>query len=66
MIDSSFALRGSGIFSIRPKRKKQLALFLEIGQAKIFLWLTRPHKSNVYENIYFVSKKHTHKQKNFH
>ena len=50
----------------RPVRPKKVVLFPEIGRAKIFLSPTRPHKSNVYENIYiyfFISKKH--KQKKF-
>ena len=42
-------------------------MFPEIDRVKNFLLHARPHKSNVYENMYFfVSKKHTHKQKNFH
>ena len=47
--------------------QEKVVLFPDIGRLKIFLSPTHPHKSNVYGNIYFfVSKKHTHKQKNFH
>ena len=45
----------------RPVRPKKVVLFLEIGWVKMFLSPTRPHKSNVYENIYiyiFISKKY--------
>ena len=43
---------------IRPKK---VVLFPEIGRVKIFFPTTRPHKPNVHENIFFVSKK-THTQ----
>ena len=45
--------------------KKMVVLFPEIGQVKVLLSPIRLHKSTTYENIVFVSKKHTHKQKNF-
>ena len=45
---------------IKPKK---VVLFPEIDRMKIFLSPTRPHKSNVYENIYFVFQKHTHTNK---
>ena len=46
---------------------KKVVLFPEIGRVNFFLSPTRPHKSNVYENIYFLfPKKHTTKQKSFH
>ena len=38
------------------KAKKKVVLFLEISHVKIFLSPTYPLKSNVYENIFFVSK----------
>ena len=50
----------------RPVRPKKVVLFLEIGWVKMFLSPTRPHKSNVYENIYiyiFLFQKNTNKQK---
>ena len=47
-------------------RPKKVVLFSEIGRVKIFLSPTCPHKSNVYENIYFLIQKNTPKQKNFH
>ena len=37
-------------------RPKKVALFPEVVWLKVFLSLTRPHKSNVYQNIHF--KKH--------
>ena len=47
--------------------QKKVVLFPEIDRVEIFVSSTRPHKSNVYENVYFCFKKtHTHKQKNFH
>ena len=42
-----------------------MVLFLEIGRVKMFLSPTLPHKSNVYENIYFLFKKNTHTNKKF-
>ena len=39
---------------IRPKK---VGLFLEIGRVKKKLSPTRPHESNVYENIYFLCQK---------
>ena len=33
-------------------KTKKVVLFSEIGQVKVFLSTTRPHKSNVHENIY--------------
>ena len=42
---------------------KKVVLFPEIGQVKIFLSPTRPHKSNVYENIYFLFQENTHIKK---
>ena len=47
-----------GIF--RPKKK--VDLFREIGRVKFLLSPTRPHESNVYENIYFLFQKKTHTQ----
>ena len=41
--------------------QKKVVLFPEIGQVKICFSPTRPHKSNVYENIYFCFK-NTHTQ----
>ena len=38
------------------KAKEKVVLFLEISHVKIFLSPTYPLKSNVYENIFFVSK----------
>ena len=43
-------------------RPKKVILFPKIDRVKNFLSTTRPHKSNVYENIFFVSKTHTHTQ----
>ena len=50
----------------RPVRPKKVVLFLEIGWVKMFLSPTRPHKSNVYENIYiyFYFKKMQTSKKN--
>ena len=45
---------------------KKVVLFPEIGRMKNFLSPTFPHKSNVYENIYFLFQKTHTKQKNFH
>ena len=44
------------LVSLDGKAKKS-NLFPEIGQVKSFLSPTRPHKSNVYENIYFLFQK---------
>ena len=44
-------------------QKKQV-LFPEIGRVKIYLSLTLPHKSNLYENV-FLFQKNTHTNKNF-
>ena len=38
-------------------RPKQVVLFPEFGLINIFLSPTRPHKLNVYENIYFLFQK---------
>ena len=46
-------------------KAKKVVLFLKIGLVKTFLSSTRWHKSNVYENIYFLFQKNTHKQKKF-
>ena len=44
-------------------RPKKVVLFPEIDRVKNFLSPNRPHMSNVYENIYFCSKKtHTNKK----
>ena len=45
--------------NVRPKK---LVLFPEIGQAEFFLSRHHPHKSNVYENMYFLFQKTTHIQ----
>ena len=44
-------------------QKKQV-LFPEIGRVKIYLSLTLPHKSNLYENV-FLFQKNTHTNKKF-
>ena len=36
------------------KGQEKVVLFLRIGHVKILLSPTRPHKSNVYENTYFL------------
>ena len=43
-----------------PLRPQKVAVFPKIGLVNLF------YKSNVYENIYFLFHKNTHKQKNFH
>ena len=48
--------------AIRPKKKK-IVLPPEISWVKIFLLPTRPHKSNVYENIYFLFQRNRHTNK---
>ena len=53
-------LADNNSLTIRPKK---VVLFPEIGHVKIFLSPTRPHKSNVYENIYFLFQKNTHTNK---
>ena len=46
---------------------KKVVLFPEIGRVNFFFSPTRPHKSNVYENIYFLLQKNTHtNKKSFH
>ena len=45
--------------------KKKVVLFPEIGRVKTFLSPTRPPKSNVYENIYFLFQKYIHTNKTF-
>ena len=40
------------LFNKLYKTKKNVILFPEIGQVKIFSSPTRPRKSNVYENTY--------------
>ena len=46
---------------------KKVVLFPKIGRVNFFLSPTRPHKSNVYENIYFLFQKNTHtNKKSFH
>ena len=42
--------------------QKKVVMIPEIGQEIFFLSTTRPHKSNVYENIYFLFQKNTHTQ----
>ena len=49
------------IFFAEAWAKKNLVLFPEIDRVDIFLSPTRPHKSNVYENIYFLFQKKTNK-----
>ena len=46
--------------------QKKVVLSPEIGWMKIVLSPTRPRKSNVCENIYFLFQKNTHKLKYFH
>ena len=58
----SFHVNSHISFHYRPKK---VILFPKIDRVKNFLSTTRPHKSNVYENIFFVSKTHTHKQTKF-
>ena len=53
--------RDSQIWKVRPKK---VVLFPEIDRTKKSLLPTRPHKSNVYVNIYFLFQK-THKTKIF-
>ena len=48
------------------RAKKKVVLFLEIGQVKNLLSPSWLHKSNVYDNIYFLFQENTQKQKNFH
>ena len=43
--------------------KKKVVLFPEIGWVKIVLSPTRPRKSDVYENIYFLFQKNIHTNK---
>ena len=53
-------LRWLLLFSKFHNKAKKVALFPEIGRVKKILSPTRPHKPNVYENIYFLfQKKHT-------
>ena len=47
---------------MRKLRPKKVALFPEIGWVKKFLSPTQLHKSNVYENIYFLFQQNTHTQ----
>ena len=48
-------------------KTKKVVLFPEISRVKFFLLPPRPHKSNVYENIYFLFQKNTHtNKKKFH
>ena len=44
---------------IRPKK---VVLFPEIGCVKIILSLTRPHMSNVYDNIFILFQKNINKK----
>ena len=44
-------------------RPKKVVSFPEISRRKNFLSPTRPHKSNVYENIHLLFQKNTQKQK---
>ena len=54
-------------FRGRSLGAKKVVLFPEIGRVNFFLSPTRPHKSNVYENIYFLFQKNTHtNKKSFH
>ena len=48
------------------RAKKKVVLFLGIGQVKNLLSPSWLHKSNVYDNIYFLFQENTQKQKNFH
>ena len=50
-------------FSLRPKK---VVLLPEICLVKIFYHLTARISQCMWEYIFFVSRKHTHKQKNFH
>ena len=39
--------------------QKKVVLFPQVSRMNFFLSPTRPHKSNVYENIYFLFQKKT-------
>ena len=45
--------------------QKKVVLFPEIDRVNFFLSPTCPHKPNVYENIYFLFQKNTHRNKKF-
>ena len=47
---------------INEAKKKKVVFFPEIGRSKFFLSLTRSHKSNLHENIYFFFSETTHSQ----
>ena len=51
------------IFRLLGQKKNKIVLPPEISWVKIFLSPTRPHKSNVSENIYFLFQRNRHTNK---